>query len=152
MPEADQHSYEVSRLLGFSDGVFAFAITLLVLTIPYPTLPASLGAGQFFTQLLLLKDSFISYLLSFFIIGLFWSIHHHYFRFIVKFDPGLFLLNLTLLLVIAFLPFPTYLTRPLWRSIDRRCLLRCDVVADAIALSALVVVCHGAPPVNFPHP
>jgi TMEM175 potassium channel family protein len=47
--------------------------------------------------------------LSFYIIGLFWNIHHHYFRYILKFDPGLFLLNLTLLLLIAFLPFPTYL-------------------------------------------
>ena len=80
MPDAERQSYEVSRLIGFSDGVFAFAITLLVLTLPYPTLPASLSAGQFFAQLLTLKDSFISYLVSFYIIGLFWLLHHLYFR------------------------------------------------------------------------
>ncbi len=109
MPDAERQSYEVSRLIGFSDGVFAFAITLLVLTLPYPTLPASLSARQFFAQLLTLKDSFISYLVSFYIIGLFWLLHHLYFRYILKFDTGLFLMNLTVLLLIAFLPFPTYL-------------------------------------------
>jgi len=109
MPDAEHQSYEVSRVIGFSDGVFAFAITLLVLTLPYPALPASLSAGQFFAQLLTLKDSFISYLVSFYIIGLFWLMHHRYFRYILKFDTGLFLMNLTLLLLIAFLPFPTYL-------------------------------------------
>jgi len=109
MHEADQQSYGVARVIGFSDGVFAFAITLLVITLPYPSLPPSLTVGQFFAQLLSLKDSFISYLVSFYIIGLFWLLHHQYFRYIIKFDTRLFLLNLTLLLLIAFLPFPTYL-------------------------------------------
>ena len=47
--------------------------------------------------------------MSFYIIGLFWLLHHLYFRYILKFDTGLFLINLTVLLLIAFLPFPTYL-------------------------------------------
>ena len=109
MQEADNQSYGVSRLLAFSDGVFAFAITLLVLTLPYPALSASISARQFFAQLLTLKYSFLSYLFSFYITGLFWLAHHRYFRFIIKFDTGLFVINLTLLLFVAFLPFPTYL-------------------------------------------
>jgi uncharacterized membrane protein len=107
--ETEDQRYGVSRLIAFSDGVFAFAITLLIITIPYPALTSSLSAGQFFAQLLTLKWYFFSYLLSFYSIGLFWLAHHGYFRYIIKFDRGLFLINLTLLLFIAFLPFPTNL-------------------------------------------
>jgi uncharacterized membrane protein len=109
MQEAEYQSYGLSRLISFSDDVFAFAITLLVIAFAYPALPSSLSAGQFFAQLFTLKDSFISFLVSFYIVGFFWLSHHQYFRYISKFDTGLFLINLTLLLCIAFLPFPTYL-------------------------------------------
>jgi uncharacterized membrane protein len=110
MQEADSQYNVLVRLIAFSDGVFAFAITLLIITIPYPnSLPASLSAGQFFGQLYALKSYFISYLFSFYIIGMYWLAHHLYFRYIIKFDEDLFLINLTLLLFIAFLPFPTYL-------------------------------------------
>jgi uncharacterized membrane protein len=109
MQEADNQYSGLARLLAFSDGVFAFAITLLVITLPYPSLTSSISAGQFFVQLFKLKDSFLSYLISFYIIGLFWLAHHRYFRYIIKFDTELFLINLSLLLFIAFLPFPTYL-------------------------------------------
>jgi uncharacterized membrane protein len=109
MLEAENRHYGISRLIDFSDGVFAFAITLLIITIPYPTLPSPLSAGLFFAQLLTLKWYLVSYLLSFYIVGLFWLAHHHYFQYIIKFDTGLFFINLTLLLFIAFLPFPTNL-------------------------------------------
>ena len=46
--------------------------------------------------------NFFSYLLSFYIIGLYWLILHWYFRYSIKFDTGLFFMNLTLLLFIAF--------------------------------------------------
>lgn len=109
MQEAENRHYGVSRLIDFSDGVFAFAITLLIITIPYPTFPSSISPGKFFAQLLTLRWYFFSYLLSFYVIGLFWLVHHLYFRYIIKFDTRLFLINLTLLLFIAFLPFPTNL-------------------------------------------
>jgi uncharacterized membrane protein len=55
MQEAENQQYGVSRIVAFSDAVFAFAITLLILTIPYPAFPASIRAGQFFDQLILLS-------------------------------------------------------------------------------------------------
>jgi uncharacterized membrane protein len=97
--------YQLARLIAFSDNIFAFALTLLILIFPFQALPR----GPFFTQLLTLKDSFLAYFVSFYTVGLFWLAHHRYFRYILKFDTGLFLINLVLLLFIAILPFPTYL-------------------------------------------
>ncbi len=105
MQEADTKYSGLARLIAFSDNVFAFAITLLIIIFPFQALPR----GPFVTQLLTLKGTFLAYLVSFYIIGLFWLAHHRLFRYIIKFDTGLFLLNLVLLLFIAILPFPTYL-------------------------------------------
>jgi uncharacterized membrane protein len=105
MQEADSQYSWLSRLIAFSDNIFAFAITLLILIFPFQALPR----GPFFTQLLTLKDSFLAYFVSFYTVGLFWLAHHRYFRYIIKSDTGLFLINLVLLLFIAILPFPTYL-------------------------------------------
>lgn len=107
MEEADHRPYSLSRLIAFSDGVFAFAITLLVIIFPFQV--QTLPHGPFLTQLLALRRSFFAYLVSFYSIGLFWLGHHRYFRYIINFDTGLFLLNLVLLMFIAILPFPTYL-------------------------------------------
>jgi uncharacterized membrane protein len=63
---------------------------------------AQLGSSTFLFQL-------FSYVLSFSIIGIYWQRHHWIFRHIIKADGGLLWLNLTLLLFIVFLPFPTNL-------------------------------------------
>jgi TMEM175 potassium channel family protein len=105
MQEADGELSSLVRLVAFSDGVFAFAATLLVIVFPFQALPR----GPFWTQLLALKGSFLVYLVSFYSIGAFLLAHHRYFRYIKRFDTGLFFLNLAVLLLIAVLPFPTYL-------------------------------------------
>jgi uncharacterized membrane protein len=92
-------------LVAFSDGVYAFAATLLMVVFPFQALPR----GPFWTQLLALKGSFLVYLVSFYSIGAFLLAHHRYFQYIVRFDIGLYVLNLAVLLLIAILPFPTYL-------------------------------------------
>jgi uncharacterized membrane protein len=108
LQEEEERWYGVSRIVPFSDGVFAFAITLLIISIlPYADFTSSPSAEQFFQRLFSLKFHFLSYVLSFYVIGLYWQTHHRFFRYIIKFDAGLFLINLTLLLCIAFLPFPT---------------------------------------------
>jgi uncharacterized membrane protein len=105
MQEADGQFSSLGRLVAFSDGVFAFAATLLVIVFPFQGVPS----GSIWTQLLALKGTFIVYLVSFYSIGAFLLAHHRYFRYIVRFDTGLFFLNLAVLLFIAVLPFPTYL-------------------------------------------
>jgi uncharacterized membrane protein len=95
------------RLEAFSDGVFAIAITLLVLNIRVPT--AGVGSGGLWSALRGEWPTFAAYLTSFLIIGIMWVNHHSMFRHIVRVDRPLLFLNLLLLLWTALLPFPTSL-------------------------------------------
>ncbi|HXM53795.1 MAG TPA: TMEM175 family protein, partial [Candidatus Dormibacteraeota bacterium] len=69
-------AYGVGRLLAFSDGVFAIAITLLVLSIPVPDIPHGLGIAEANTRLAAglggLVPSFAGFALSFFLVGSNW--------------------------------------------------------------------------------
>jgi uncharacterized membrane protein len=95
------------RLEAFSDGVLAIAITLLVLEIKVPHLEAGQDAAEAFLALLALAPKFLSYLLSFLFIAVFWVNHHRFFRLIRQVDPILLWLNILLLLALSFIPFPT---------------------------------------------
>jgi uncharacterized membrane protein len=92
---------DTDRLEAFSDGVFAIAITLLVLEIKVPS-GESLGLG-----LLHLWPSYLAYAISFIVIGAIWINHHAIFGWIVRADHKLLLLNTLHLMFIAFVPFPT---------------------------------------------
>ncbi|MDQ2885606.1 MAG: TMEM175 family protein [Chloroflexota bacterium] len=109
MAETDDQQYGISRLVAFCDGVFAFAITLLITTIPFSLgdLPSSATNAQILPQLGTLLPGFYAYVLSFYMVGNYWLVHHRMFRQIIKYDATLLWLNLTLLLFIAFLPVPT---------------------------------------------
>jgi TMEM175 potassium channel family protein len=89
----------------FSDGVFAIAITLLVLELPF----ARVGHGDLANALGERWPTFAAYIVSFGGIGMAWLHHNAIFDQVVKVDRALILLNLCLLLTIAFLPFPTAL-------------------------------------------
>ncbi|MDQ2984492.1 MAG: TMEM175 family protein [Actinomycetota bacterium] len=95
---------ETARIEAFSDGVFAIAITLLIIEIhvPDPSHTESLGH-----ELLQTWPSYVAYLTSFLTIGVMWINHHHVFSFITQADRTLLLLNTLLLMMIAFVPFPT---------------------------------------------
>jgi len=90
------------RVEAFSDGVFAIAITLLVLTIAQP--------GNYSDLAHQLGDrwpSLAAYVVSFAVIGIMWSNHHSVFAHFSHIDRGLNYLNLLLLMTVAFLPYPT---------------------------------------------
>lgn len=92
---------DTSRVEAFSDGVFAIAITLLVLEIKVP--PGQiLGVG-----LIHLWPSYLAYAISFIVIGAIWINHHAMFDWIERADQTLLLLNTLHLMFIAFLPFST---------------------------------------------
>ena len=97
---------ETGRIEAFSDGVFAIAITLLVLELHIP----ELGPGERLWPALVHEwPQFGAYLTSFAILGIMWVNHHSMFRQIQRADRGLMFLNLFLLLWTALLPFPTNL-------------------------------------------
>jgi len=98
-------SSETSRIEAFSDGVFAIAITLLILNVQVP--PASMGhLGAALTRQ---WPTYIAYLISFAFIGIMWVNHHRLFNHIRRSDNGLMFLNLLLLLGVSVVPFPTAL-------------------------------------------
>ena len=91
-----------SRVEAVSDGVFAIAITLLVLTLGEPDDYAHLAR-----QLADRWPSLAAYVVSFAIIGIMWLNHHSIFDRFERIDRALFYLNLLLLMTVAFLPYPT---------------------------------------------
>jgi uncharacterized membrane protein len=97
-----------NRLEAFSDGVFAIAITLLILVIHIPQ-PSELHNTTLFVFLMKQWQSYVGFVLSFILIGIVWINHHTMFSYIKKTNHVLNIINLFLLMNIAFLPFPTAL-------------------------------------------
>jgi uncharacterized membrane protein len=95
-----------ARFEAASDGVFAIAITLLVLGLAVPVVhPATQGALS--RALIALWPNFLAYVLSFAVIGIMWNNHHMLFRSVARIDRTTFFLNLLLLGITAFIPFST---------------------------------------------
>lgn len=93
------------RLEAFSDGVFAIVITLLILDIRIPDVrPTALPAA-----LVQLLPQLLTYVMSFFIVGLYWHLHHQVSTQIKLIDEPFIWLNLVWLLFVSVLPFPTSL-------------------------------------------
>jgi uncharacterized membrane protein len=95
-----------SRLETFADGVFAIAATLLILNVDAQV---GTGAGNLGNRLLEIWPSYIGYAVSFVTIGIIWSNHHTVMNQLSRVDRTFLMLNVFLLLCVAFLPFPTRL-------------------------------------------
>jgi uncharacterized membrane protein len=96
-----------SRFEAFTDGVFAIAITLLVLEFHLPTFNGSPTEAEQVRALVDIWPQYLVYFVSFATIGIMWLNHHAQFRYIEKITYGIALANLFLLLLICFVPFPT---------------------------------------------
>jgi uncharacterized membrane protein len=101
---------KTNRLEAFSDGVFAVAITLLVIEIPVP------GGEDLWHEL---KDewaSFAAFVVSFWVIGVVWAVHHAVMDHLARADRGVLYLNLLVLMAVALTPFSTALIAEHLRS------------------------------------
>jgi uncharacterized membrane protein len=96
---------DLGRIMAFTDGVMAVAITLLVLNLEVPRVPGD----ELDDALVDLFPSLIAYLLSFALVGRFWIIHHRLFETLRGFDARVMTLNLTFLALIVLVPFATEL-------------------------------------------
>jgi len=94
---------EFARIVAFTDGVIAIAITLLVLNIETP----DVSGQELVVQLGNLWPALVSYAISFVVIGNFWVAHHRFFGILRGFDGRLMALNLTYLAFIVLIPFTT---------------------------------------------
>src|SRR5258708_9877693 len=100
---SDQDLFPVDRMLAFSDGLTAFAATLLVLGIHIPR-RSELGQQSLLTAMLEQWPSYLSFFISFMLITLFWVNHHNLFRYIRKADHTLLIINSFLLMDVVLLP------------------------------------------------
>lgn len=98
------HEKVLGRLLSLSDGIFAFAMTLLILNI---VLPDSTTRAELPQALIALWPKYLSFLISFFVIGLYWISNVRQFRSIRKYNTGLLWLVLIFLMFIVLIPFST---------------------------------------------
>lgn len=103
----ERGSEEFSRTLALSDGVFAIAMTLLVITIALPTLRDGGDTGELLDALSDLTPSVISFFISFAVIARYWAAHQAQCSMLVRMDRPFVGLNLLYLAFIALLPFPT---------------------------------------------
>ncbi|MGA7830029.1 MAG: TMEM175 family protein [Terracidiphilus sp.] len=95
-----------ARLEAFSDGVFGFAITLLVLGIQVPSLK-TVSEAELRTGLAQCLSQLVPYVTSFATIGIIWLNHHAMFHSVERVEHTTLSLNLLLLLVVTFIPYPT---------------------------------------------
>ena len=104
--EQDAHGLPKSRVEALTDGIFAVAMTLLILDIKVPVVarPADLTR-----ELLALWPRFVSYAISFVMLGIYWVGHHNQFHLIRRTDRALLWINILFMMTVCFVPFSTAL-------------------------------------------
>jgi uncharacterized membrane protein len=105
LPSIKPDNLGLERMIFFSDAVFAIAVTLLALDIQLPKTVGGVSDAVLFQNLLSIWPKYLSYIISFMVIGFFWMGHHRKFRLIIRYDKTLLYLNHLMLMVVAFMPF-----------------------------------------------
>lgn len=98
----------LDRIQSFSDGVFAVAITLLILDVRLPIVPLGKTNNSVVAHALWKQyPHYLAYLISFLVIGAFWMGHHRFFDRLARHDETFAWLNVLYLMSVVFIPFPT---------------------------------------------
>jgi len=124
---------DTGRIEAFSDGVFAIAITLLIIEIAVPHAAVTESLSE---KLVELWPSYLGYAISFIVIGTVWANHRNRFRFIVRSDHVLLFLNVLFLMCVAFIPFPTALLAEYIREEEHR-ITAVAVYSGTLAVTAV---------------
>ena len=96
------------RIEALSDGVFAIAMTLLVLELKIPDLPKETTQAELLLKLKEMLPHFYSYAMTFILAGVFWLFHHFTFHFIRHTTRALLWINIIFLMFVSLLPFSTH--------------------------------------------
>ena len=100
--------FQLERMILFSDAVFAIAITLLVIEIKVPELHGEhISDHALLLELKHLIPKFLGFVVSFMLIGIYWTVHHRMFGYVTSYTRKLVALNLLFLFFIALMPFST---------------------------------------------
>jgi uncharacterized membrane protein len=125
------------HVISFGDAIFAFAITLMTLSIDIPDLPANLTESQLLSRLYDMYPQVESYIISFAVIAIFWVSYHQVFNFIKESHISMVYLNLLFLLLITFLSITTSLVIN-YGSYQIPYVIYCIVVIMTSSLLALI--------------
>jgi uncharacterized membrane protein len=138
MSATTKTDHALERLVFFSDAVFAIAITLLVIEVRVPELPKGSPDRLYWNALHDLVPSLVGYFVSFAVVGVFWVGHHRAFALSSRYSQKILGWNMTLLGVIAFMPFTTaFLTHNMTQRVPT--LVYCLALLAAGLLNAVVV-------------
>lgn len=132
-----ERAYEIGRLMAFSDGVFAVAITLLVFNVPVPAIAQNDAMSRLPDALLHAAPPLLTFALSFFLVGFYWIRHHQLFRQVVSADVWLLWLNLVVLFLICLLPFSSGVVGKYYNTVIAAEVYAVNLAAIAITFSAL---------------
>lgn len=134
-----ERDYDAGRLMAFSDGVFAIAITLLVLNVPIPSVPRADGRSWLPAALLSAGPPLLTFALSFLLVGFYWIRHHQLFRNLLKVNVWLLWLNLVVLFLICLLPFAAGVVTRNRDTVGAAEVYALNLAAIALAFTALYV-------------
>ena len=132
-----ERDYEIGRLMAFSDGVFAVAITLLVFNVPVPAIAQNEAMSRLPDALLHTAPPLLTFALSFFLVGFYWIRHHQLFRQVVSANVWLLWLNLVVLFLVCLLPFSAGVVGRYHNTVIAAEVYAVNLAAIAIAFSAL---------------
>ena len=99
-----------NRLEALVDGVFAFAMTLLVVGLSVPAIPKAEAATELPAYVASMFPQFLSFLIAFFILASLWIVHHEHFHFLRSVDKIVLWLNVLILIFVVLVPFSTNLS------------------------------------------
>lgn len=142
-PQFDREEREVefARALAFSDGVFAFAITLLVTTLDVPDLSGPDIGSQLWHQFDDMAPRLGTFFLSFAVIGMLWLRHHRLLSRVRQLDTTALVLNLVLLAFIVLMPFSTEVMGRYGDTAIATTIYAVNISLEAIAFAALWWYC-----------
>src|ERR671910_3499959 len=125
------------HVVSFGDAIFAFAITLMTLSIDIPDLPPNLTESELLSRLYEMYPQIESYIISFAVIAIFWISYHQVFNFITRSHISMVYLNLLFLLLITFLSITTSLVIE-YGSYQIPYVIYCTVVIMTSSLLAII--------------
>ncbi len=105
MSEYDLSRFGKVRIEALTDGIFAIAMTVLVLNLNPPNLPDNYTEEQVLEALQKMLPSFFAFMASFITLGMYWVAHHSLFRFLIQTDKAILWLNMYFLMFVSLVPF-----------------------------------------------
>ncbi len=100
---------EPSRIQDLTDGIFAFSMTLLIVSVAMPEITGRATEQMLLSKLSDMVPTFLTFFMSFFLIAIFWELHHRQFQSIKKSNSTLVWINILMMLFIVMIPFTTNL-------------------------------------------